>query len=144
MYSLLTPVRYVLNPRLNLATPLQSGLLFLAPGAGYLVGVQIGGRWADFVMKYWTEKRGYRRPEDRLRSSLFFLGLLLPGAMIVYGWMVDQRIGGIPVPVIAMFVQGVAQTASFVSLNAYILDVMQHRSGQVSGKISNAPRRKQS
>lgn len=139
MYSLLTPVRYTLNPRLNLANPLQSGLLFLAPGAGYLTGVQIGGRWADFVMKYWTEKRGYRRPEDRLRSSLFFLGILNPGAMIVYGWMIDRRLGGIPVPIICMLLQGFAQTASFVSLNAYILDVMQHRSGQVSGNYPHLP-----
>lgn len=139
MYSLLTPVRYILNPRLNLANPLQSGLLFFAPGSGYLIGVQAGGRWADFVMKYWTEKRGYRRPEDRLRSSLFFLGILNPGAMVVYGWMIDHRVGGIPVPIISMFLQGFAQTASFVSLNAYMLDVMQHRSGQVSGNYLQTP-----
>ncbi|KAL4932183.1 uncharacterized protein BDV17DRAFT_255078 [Aspergillus undulatus] len=52
--------------------------------------------------------------------------------MIAYGWMVDRQIGGIPVPIISMFLQGFAQTASFVSINTYILDVMQHRSGQVS------------
>ncbi|KAL2431495.1 MFS-type transporter ppsE [Exophiala dermatitidis] len=132
MYSTLTPVRYVLNQRLNLTTPLQSGLLFLAPGTGYIIGLQIGGRWADYQVRHWMKKRGYRRPEDRLRSCLFFLGGLLPGSMILYGWMVDRRIGGVPVPVISMFFQGIAQTASFVGLNAYILDVMQHRSGRAS------------
>jgi MFS family permease len=135
MYSLLTPVRYVLNPRLHLTTPLQSGLLYISPGAGYIIGVQIGGRWADYTVKQWIKKRGYRLPEDRLRSCLPFLGVLLPGSMLVYGWMIDKSIGGIPVSVICMFFQGVAQLAAFASLNAYILDVMQHRSGEASGML---------
>lgn len=134
MYSLLTPVREVLNPRLHLNTPLQSGMLFLSPGTGYLVGVQIGGRWADRTVRHQIKKRGYRRPEDRLKSCLPFHCIVLPGSMTLYGWMVDKSIGGVPVPVISMFFQGLAQTASFVSLNAYILDVMQQRSGEASGK----------
>lgn len=133
MYSLLTPVRYVLNPRLHLTTPLQSGMLYISPGVGYVIGVQIGGRWSDYTVKQWIKKRGYRLPEDRLRSCLLFLGLLLPASMIIYGWMIDKHLGGIPVPVICMFFQGIAQLAAFPSLNAYILDVMQHRSGEASG-----------
>lgn len=39
MYSLLTPIRYILNPRFGLSTPLQSGLFYVAPGCGYLFGV---------------------------------------------------------------------------------------------------------
>ncbi|EWZ38803.1 hypothetical protein FOCG_05192 [Fusarium oxysporum f. sp. radicis-lycopersici 26381] len=132
MYSLLTPVRYVLNPRLHLTTPLQSGMLYISPGVGYVIGVQIGGRWSDYTVKQWIKKRGYRLPEDRLRSCLLFLGLLLPASMIIYGWMIDKHLGGIPVPVICMFFQGIAQLAAFPSLNAYILDVMQHRSGEAS------------
>lgn len=132
MYSLLTPIRYVLNPRLNLTSPLQSGMLYISPGAGYIVGTLIGGRWADKVVKSWMSKRGIRLPEDRLRSSLLFLGIMLPGSMLLYGWTVDYRLGSIPLPVICMFFQGVAQLAAFPSLNAYILDVMQHQSGQAS------------
>ncbi|KAH8880989.1 MFS general substrate transporter [Thozetella sp. PMI_491] len=132
MYSLLTPVRLILNPRLNLKTPLQSGLLYLSPGAGYVIGTTIGGRWADYTVRVWMRKRGYRLPEDRLRSCLPFLGILLPGSILMYGWMVDRSLGGIPVPVICMFVQGVAQLASFPSLNTYILDILQHRSGEAS------------
>ncbi|KEY73564.1 hypothetical protein S7711_09824 [Stachybotrys chartarum IBT 7711] len=115
-----------------LTTPLQSGMLYISPGVGYLIGTLIGGRWADRTVLVWATKRGYRLPEDRLRSSLPFLGVLLPGSMLIYGWMVDQRIGGIPVPVICMFLQGLAQLAAFPSLNTYILDVMQDRSGEAS------------
>ncbi|KAK1687319.1 major facilitator superfamily domain-containing protein [Colletotrichum godetiae] len=132
MYSLLTPIRYVLNPRFHLTTPLQSGLLYIAPGLGYVVGCQIGGRWADYTVSSWIRKRGIRLPEDRLRSSLVFLGLMLPGSMVLYGWTLDKRFGGIPLPIICMFLQGIAQLAAFPSLNAYILDVMQHQNGEAS------------
>lgn len=47
MYSLLTPIRYVLNPRFGLSSPLQGGLFYIAPGGGYLVGTFFGGRWVS-------------------------------------------------------------------------------------------------
>ncbi|KAF3809689.1 MFS antiporter QDR3 [Colletotrichum gloeosporioides] len=126
MYALLTPIRYVLNPQFHLTTPLQSGLLYLVPGAGYLVGSQIGGRWADWTVNKWIQKRGFRLPEDRLRSCLIFLAFMLPGSMVTYGWTLDKRICGIPLPVVCMFFQGVAQMGAFPSLNSYIFDVIQH------------------
>jgi MFS family permease len=39
MYSLLTPIRYVINPRFHLTSPIQSGLFYIAPGCGYLLGM---------------------------------------------------------------------------------------------------------
>ncbi|KAF5012013.1 hypothetical protein FDECE_1908 [Fusarium decemcellulare] len=133
MYSLLTPIRFVLNPRLNLTTPLQSGLLYLVPGAGYLIGTQVGGRLVDHVVKSWIRRRGFRLQEDRLRSSILTLGILLPGSTLLYGWSVDRNFGGVALPGICMFAQGFAQMCAFPSLNAYILDVMQHKSGKASG-----------
>lgn len=124
MYSLLTPIRYVLNPRFHLESPLLSGLFYLAPGVGYLIGTLGGGCWADYTVKKWILKRGYRVPEDRLRSSLPFLGILMPGCMLVYGWAVDRAVGGIPLPVIALFLQGICQLFCFPSLNTYCLDVI--------------------
>ncbi|KAJ5185325.1 hypothetical protein N7491_006804 [Penicillium cf. griseofulvum] len=125
-YSLLTPIRYVLNPRFNLTSPIQTGLFYIAPGCGYLVGTFMGGRWADHTVKKWIRKRGgIRVPEDRLKSCLIFLGVVIPGCILVYGWTVEKAVGGIPVPVLAMFFQGVAQLFCFPSLNTYSLDVMQ-------------------
>ncbi|OQE28466.1 hypothetical protein PENSTE_c003G00848 [Penicillium steckii] len=124
-YSLLTPIRYVLNPRFNLTTPIQSALFYIAPGCGYLVGTFMGGRWADHTVKKWIQKRGRRVPEDRLKSCLVFLGIIIPGCILVYGWTVEKAAGGIPVPVLAMFLQGVAQLFCFPSLNTFCLDVMQ-------------------
>lgn len=125
-YSLLTPIRYVLNPRFHLTSPIQSGLFYIAPGLGYLCGTLVGGRWADHTVKKWIRKRnGVRIAEDRLKSCLAFICVVIPGCILVYGWTVQQAVGGIPVPVLAMFVQGVAQLFCFPSLNTYCLDVMQ-------------------
>ncbi|KAK2055986.1 MFS general substrate transporter [Colletotrichum caudatum] len=132
MYGMLTPIRYVLNPRFSLSSPAESGLFYLAPGCGYVAGTLVGGRYADYTVRRWISKReGRRISEDRLRSCLPFLGAALPGCMLIYGWTVQQRVGGIAVPVIFMFLGGVSQLFCFPSLNTYCLDVMQGRSAEV-------------
>ncbi|SMR47856.1 unnamed protein product [Zymoseptoria tritici ST99CH_3D1] len=131
MYSLLTPIRYVLNPRFGLEPPLQSGLFYIAPGCGYLIGTFFGGRWADYTVKKYSKRRGGRVPEDRLRSCLPAMGIVIPACMLVYGWSVEKAVGGIPLPVIAMFLQGLAQLFCFPSLNTYCLEVMPTRKSDV-------------
>jgi multidrug resistance protein len=127
MYSLLTPVRYVLNPRFHLDSPIQSGLFYIAPGCGYLLGTFGGGRWADYIVKKHIAKKGRRVPEDRLRSCYAFIGFVIPACMLIYGWSVEKEVGGVPLPVAAMFLQGVAQLFCFPALNTYCLDVMQSK-----------------
>lgn len=51
--------------------------------------------------------------------------------MLIYGWSIERRFGGVALPVIMMFLQGVAQLFCFPSLNTYCLDVMQARSAEV-------------
>ncbi len=131
MYSILTPIRYVLNPRYHLTTPLQGGLFYLAPGFGYLAGTFVGGRYADYIVKVYIRKRGVRIPEDRMYSALPFLGVVLPGSVIIYGWCVEKDVGGIPLTVIVLFLQGLAQLFCFPSLNTYCLDVMSGRGAEV-------------
>lgn len=132
-FSLLTPIRYVLDPRFHLTSPIQAGLFFLAPGLGYFFGTFFGGAYADYVVKKYITVRGYRVPEDRLRSCLPFLGAVIPGCMFVYGWSVEKKKGGIALPVIVMFIQGVAQMFCFPCLNVYCLDVMPHKAAEVIG-----------
>ncbi|KAI1177182.1 major facilitator superfamily domain-containing protein [Nemania sp. FL0916] len=131
MYSILTPIRYVLNPRYHLTTPLQGGLFYLAPGFGYLTGTFLGGRYADHIVKLYIRRRGVRIPEDRLYSALPFLGIVIPASVIIYGWCVEKDAGGIPLTVIVLFLQGLAQLFCFPSLNTYCLDVMSGRGAEV-------------
>ena len=137
MYSLLTPITYVLDPRFHLTSPIQSGLFYIAPGCGYLLGTFVGGRYADRMVKKWIEKKGRRVAEDRLRSSLPFIGGVIPVCILVYGWTVEKAVGGIPVPVLALFIQGVAQLCCFPSFNTYCLDVMQSKGRSAEVVASN-------
>lgn len=124
MYSLLTPIRYVMNPRFDLTEPLYSGLFYLAPGFGYFVGTFFGGRWADHVVKKWIKKRGRRLPEDRLRQVVIPLTIVYPVSILIYGWSIEKEVGGVAVPVIFMFLSGVSQTSIFPAVNTYCLDSM--------------------
>ena len=111
---------------------MQGGLFYLAPGLGYVAGSFIGGRYADYIVKKWIKKRnGLRIPEDRLRSCVPFMGIVIPVCILVYAWGVDREVGGIPLVVITLFIQGVAQLFCFPSYNAYCLDVMQGRGAEV-------------
>jgi len=146
MYTLLTPIRYVLDPRFNLTTPLQAGLFYLAPGCGYFIGTIVGGRYSDIIVRRWILKRnGNRIPEDRLRAGLIPFATLLPGTVLVYGWCVEKGKGGIPVPVISMFLNAFGQFLVFPSVNTYCtglslaglslteVEVMPLRSAESSG-----------
>jgi MFS family permease len=131
MYSLLTPIRYVLNPRFGLSSPIQSGLIYLAPGAGFLAGTLVGGRYADWITVRYIHIRGERIPEDRLRSALPFLGILIPVCILLYGWSVEKNFGGLAFPIVIMFVQALGQLFCFPSLNTYCLDVMPGKGAEV-------------
>lgn len=131
MYSYLTPIVYVINPRVGLTKPLQAGHLYLAPGSDYLLGTVFGGRWAGYTVKKWIKKRGHRLPEDRLRSVVPWKGIGVPACMLVYGWCLETNKGGLPLVVVVMFVQGFCQLMVFPGLNSYCLDILPARSAEV-------------
>lgn len=126
-YSLLTPIRYVINPRFNLTTPIQSALFFLPPGVGYLVGVLFGGQWSDFIVKRYLALHGRRIPEDRLRAAAPLMAVFIPAFTIIYGWAIEKEVGGIPLVVISMFFQGFTQQLALPSINTYLVDVFQDK-----------------
>ncbi|KXH30471.1 hypothetical protein CSAL01_00699 [Colletotrichum salicis] len=118
MYSLLTPIRYVLNPWFDLTTPLQSGLLYIAPALRYVVGCQIGGRWADYTVSSMDPEARYPLAGGQTpkQSGLPRLDVARIDGFV---WLDARQ-------------KGIAQLAAFPSLNAYILDVMQHQNGEAS------------
>jgi hypothetical protein len=131
MYSLLTPIVEVLNPRFDLTSPLQGGLFYIAPGVGYISGALLGGRWADYTVSRWTARSGgVFHPEDRLRACLLWMGVISPACMVIYGWCVEMEAGGVPVPVIAMAGESFAQLICIPSLNAYTIDVLEGRNAE--------------
>lgn len=119
-YGLLSSIRRVINPRFNLTTPLSSGLFYLAPGSGFLIGSTVGGKISDVVVKRYIRKRnGERRPEDRLNSSLPSVLIILPLGTLLYAWSVQRKIGGMALPIIGSFIEGFGLMTSFSGMNTY-------------------------
>ncbi|KAF5485425.1 MFS transporter fsa7 [Colletotrichum siamense] len=135
-YALIASVRRVINPRFNLTTPLISGLFYLAPGAGFLLGSMIGGALSDRTVKVYIKKRnGLRLPQDRLNACLPAFFFLLPLGTLVFGWSLQLEVGGMALPVISSFVQGFGLMWSFSGLNTYAAEVApEKRTAVISGK----------
>ncbi|KAL2853456.1 major facilitator superfamily domain-containing protein [Aspergillus pseudoustus] len=135
LYALLSSARTIFNPRFNLTSALVSGLFYLAPGSGFLIGSVLGGRLADMTVRQYIKTRGFRLPQDRLNSGLVMLFLVLPGATLVYAWSLDQEVGGMALPIVAGFVAGVGLMGSFNGLNTYAAEALPSRRSEViSGK----------
>ncbi|KAJ5627481.1 Major facilitator superfamily domain general substrate transporter [Penicillium herquei] len=135
-YALLTSARSIFDPRFNLTSPLVSGLFYLSPGIGFLIGSVMGGRLSDRAVRKWIVKRnGIRLPQDRLNSGLATLFLVLPIGTLIYAWTLEEGVGGMPVPIIAAFFAAIGLLGSFNGLNTYSAEVMPHiRSEVISGK----------
>ncbi|KAF9870953.1 major facilitator superfamily transporter [Colletotrichum karsti] len=135
-YGLLSSVRRVINPRFDLTSPLISGLFYLAPGAGFLMGSTLGGRLSDHTVKRYMRKRnGLRLPQDRLNSSLPAIFIILPAGTLIYGWSVQKEVGGMALPIVSSFFQGLGLMWSFSGLNTYSAEALpEHRTAVISGK----------
>ncbi|KAH7126140.1 major facilitator superfamily domain-containing protein [Dactylonectria macrodidyma] len=135
-YGLLSSVRRIINPRFNLSSPLESGLFYLAPGAGFLIGSTIGGKLSDQMVKIYIRKRnGVRLPEDRLNSSIPAILVVLPFGTLLYGWSVKNEVGGMALPIVGSFIQGFGLMASFSGLNTYSAEARPaYRTAVISGK----------
>ncbi|KAJ5297737.1 hypothetical protein PENANT_c012G08401 [Penicillium antarcticum] len=135
-YAILTSARSIFNPRFNLTSPLVSGLFYLSPGIGFLLGSVIGGKLSDRAVKKWIIKRnGVRLPQDRLNSGLATLFCVLPAATLIYCWTLEEEVGGMVVPIIAAFFAGMGLLGAFNGLNTYSAEMIpQHRSEVISCK----------
>lgn len=119
-YALLASIRHVINPRFNLSTPLVSGIFYLSPGVGFVVGSLVGGRFSDREVKRWIAKRnGVRLPKDRLNSGLVYMFVVLPIATLLYGWGLDKNFGGLALAVVMAFWLGVGLMGAWNGLNTY-------------------------
>lgn len=59
------------------------------------------------------------------------MGIISPACMLTYGWSIQTERGGIALPVVSMFIQGVAQLFCFPALNVYCIEALPDRSSDV-------------
>ncbi|KUL84146.1 hypothetical protein ZTR_07216 [Talaromyces verruculosus] len=131
-YGILTSIRHVINPRFNLTTPLISGIFYIAPGSGFFIGSIVGGRLSDRTVKRYIAKRnGIRLPGDRLNSGLIGLFVILPISLLLFGWGLQESIGGLALPIVAAFWAGVGLMGTFNALNTYTAEVNPAKKAEV-------------
>lgn len=73
--------------------------------------------YADKTMKRYIARRGYRRPEDRLRAAVLGLGVLLPCSCLAYGWLLQYQAGGLAPPLICLVLNGLSLMIILTPLN---------------------------
>ncbi|KAJ9644499.1 hypothetical protein H2199_003462 [Coniosporium tulheliwenetii] len=122
-YSLLSAPRHLISTRFHLTSPLLSGLFYIAPAGGFLLGTIVGGRYSDLTVRKWITKRGgVRLPQDRLNSGMIAFFLLIPAASLAYGWGLECTscsVGGLALPIVTGFFVAAGLLAAFASLNTY-------------------------
>ncbi|KLU82473.1 hypothetical protein MAPG_01545 [Magnaporthiopsis poae ATCC 64411] len=136
MYAILSSVRRIINPRFNLTSPLTSGLFYLAPGIGSIVGSTLGGVISDWVVKrYIVKRKGLRIPQDRLRACIPAMLLVMPLGTMTYGWSVQKEVGGMVLPAAGAFIHGFGLMVAFSSLNTYAGEVIpEQKTAVISSK----------
>ncbi|GMK54479.1 hypothetical protein CspeluHIS016_0110650 [Cutaneotrichosporon spelunceum] len=130
LYCIMIPLATVFKTRYDLANVALAGCIYLGHGAGTLLGARIIGRYADGIVRKWIEKRGYRKPEDRLRAALVGTALILPLSCFTYGWLLHFNKGGLAPPIVMLFINGIGTQMFFTPLNTYLVDAMQKRSAE--------------
>lgn len=124
-YTLLAAPRHLLNPRFGLTTPLVSGLFYIAPGVGFLLGTVVGGRLADMTVIKWIKNRdGLRLPQDRLHSGTVAFFFITPVSSLIYGWGLQYEVGGLALPITTAFFCALGLLMSFASMNTYCAEVL--------------------
>ncbi|EIW69837.1 hypothetical protein TREMEDRAFT_13217, partial [Tremella mesenterica DSM 1558] len=108
-----------------------SGCFYLVMGGGNWIGARFAGPYADKQLRKYIAKRGYRRAEDRLPIIVIGTGLLMPVTLLIYGWLVQTRKGGLAPSLIMLFINGFGQMCALTPINTYAIDAMQTRSAEV-------------
>lgn len=120
-YAFLASPRHLINPRFHLTSPLLSGLFYISPGCGFILGSVIGGKYSDITMNKKIKARsGDRVPSDRLASGVWAFLIALPLSQMVYGWCLQEDVGGMAVVLVSAFFVGFFVMVAFASLNTYL------------------------
>ena len=122
-YFLLSAPRLIFSSRFHLTSPLYSGLFYIAPAMGFMLGTLVGGKYSDRTVKQWIVRRnGIRLPQDRLNSGMWSFFLVVPATSMIYGWSLDTKndsIAWLALPIISAFFLAAGLLAALASINTY-------------------------
>ncbi|KAJ8117866.1 hypothetical protein OPT61_g1031 [Boeremia exigua] len=139
-YSLLAAPRHLLSTRFGLTSSLSTGLFYIAPATGFLLGTAIGGWFSDKTVRRWMAARGERLPQDRLNAGMFAFWAVIPFFVLLQGWGLEcddcsTAVGGLALPIVTNFCAAAGLLAAFPSLNTYCAEAIpKARREIISGK----------
>lgn len=81
-----------------------------------LTDMQTVRKWIDI-------RNGLRLPQDRLRSGYAFWFALIPVPVLLFGWCIDQHIGGLPLAIVTAFFASIGIMGAFAGVNTYCAEV---------------------
>lgn len=121
MYSLFTNLQDIFSGKPYGFSTTQVGLLYLAPGIGFLLAVWFIVPQIDAIFNKKTKQNdGEEKPEFRL--PLANIGaVLLPISILWFGWCVEYRVHWFPT-ILATTFYGVGQVAIFNTVQNYYID----------------------
>lgn len=110
---------------------IEVGLLYISNSLGYFVCSIVGGKWVDSIMAREARKadrvdsRGklMYRPEDRLRENAWVGAMLMPVALLWYGWTANFGVFWVA-PIIANFFFGAGSMLIFAAATTMLTEFM--------------------
>ncbi|RIA91524.1 major facilitator superfamily domain-containing protein [Glomus cerebriforme] len=128
---LMTFTNYIIIPRVfssqyHISTSMV-GLIFLAPGIGFMIGSMIGGKYSDYIVSKFISNEIY--PEVRLKG-VWFSCILVPIAFLAYGWFLQLN-AKIYWPIIFIFIGSFGTLFTVSILSIYLVDSHQDNCASV-------------
>lgn len=110
---------------------IEIGALYIFNSMGYLIASLAGGPWVDAIMKREARKanrvdergRLILRPEDRMRENAWTGALVVPIALLWYGWCTDKGVFWVA-PMIANFFFGFGSMLIFGMATTMLTEFM--------------------
>lgn len=104
-------------------SPGASGLAYLGMAVGFVLSELTLGYLSDAYASRQTRRRpnGIAKPEDRL-PPLTFGALLLPGALLLFGWTLERQIMWL-VPIVGSGLIAFATMYSYIPVQIYTMEV---------------------
>ncbi|KIY02308.1 uncharacterized protein Z520_02446 [Fonsecaea multimorphosa CBS 102226] len=134
----LTAVSTLVQHNYN-TSEIQVGLIFLANGAGSIIGTILVGRFLDYdykriLRKYDGDEQRVPIEKARLRTVWIWSALECV-SVLVFGWTVDQRVH-ISVPIICFFVLGWAAISLQSVISTYLVDIHHTQSASATASLN--------
>jgi hypothetical protein len=132
LYLLFSTYSFVFKGFYGFST-FDAGLVFLAGGAGTLMGLFYVGNLSDKTLKARAAMGKTITPEDRLPFIIAIPGsLTFPIGLIIYGWTAQAHVHWI-VPQIGTAITGFGSILIFIGVQTYLVDAFVDYAASVIG-----------